>query len=136
MASDVKDTVRAYIDALNHKDWDRVADLLAPDVRYTVLGYDFPGAGTMDRATVLRTLPEILGLFDDESPRIEITHLIAEGPWALVEGQGTGSFRDGTSYENRYANVYEVVDGQVKTVREYMDTQHMAGLLAAVTAKA
>ncbi|KAA9160887.1 hypothetical protein FPZ12_015880 [Amycolatopsis acidicola] len=135
MATDVKEVVRAYVDAVNRKDWDRAGELLAPDVGYTILGYDFPGSGTMDRETALRTLPGVMSLFDENSPRLEITHLIAEGPWALVEAQGSGTFLDGTPYENRYATVYEVVDGRIRTVREYMDTQHMAGLLATVTAK-
>ncbi|MET9994872.1 nuclear transport factor 2 family protein [Streptomyces mutabilis] len=133
---EAKATVRALVDALNRKDWERFGELLAPDVQYTIMGYEFPGAGTMDRETTLKQLPVVFGLFADDSPRVEITHLIAEGGWVLVESQGTGSFRDGTGYENRYAAVYEVADGRIRTVREYMDTQHMANLLTAVTASA
>ncbi|MEV0688116.1 nuclear transport factor 2 family protein [Nocardia sp. NPDC050378] len=133
---DAKATVRTMIDALNRRDWERFAELLAPEVSYTILGYEFPGAGTMDRETVLRQLPAVFGIFDADSPKLEITHLIAEGDWVIVEATGTGSFLDGTRYENRYANVYEVVDGRVRTVREYMDTQHMANLLSAVAAPA
>lgn len=131
--TDVKATVRAFIDTLNRRDWDRFGELFAEDASYTVQGYELPGAGTMDRETALQVLPGLLSLFDEDSPCVEITHMIAEGAWVLAEAQGTGAFRDGTRYENRYANVYEVVDGRIRTIREYMDTQHMANLLAAVT---
>ncbi|HWU06174.1 MAG TPA: nuclear transport factor 2 family protein [Streptomyces sp.] len=133
---EAKATVRALLDALNQKDWERYGELLAPDVEYTIMGYELPGAGTMDREATLKQLPAVLGLFADDSPRVEITQLIVEGSWVVAEAQGTGSFRDGTVYENRYSTTYEVVDGRIRTVREYMDTQHMANLLAAVTASA
>lgn len=130
MTADPKTVVRAFVEALNRKDWEVLGSLLADDMTYTVMGYDLPGTGTQDKNTMLQTLPSTLGIFDDASPRLKITNIIVDGTWVLAEQQGTGAFRNGTRYENRYANVFEVVGGKVRTVREYMDTQHMAGLIA------
>jgi ketosteroid isomerase-like protein len=59
--------------------------------------------------------------------------MIAEGDWVVVESEGTGSFQNGRPYRNRYAIVFEIVDGRLRTIREYMDTGHMASMLSAAT---
>ena len=133
MTADAKDTACAFITALTTRDWDGLAQLLASGFSYTVQSYDLPGGGTaMDGAAMLQILPGLLTVFDDTSPRMEIKHLVSDGQWVVVEGQGSGSFRDGSPYQNRYALVFEVVDGKVRTLREYMDTGHMEKRLAAV----
>ncbi|GGN33855.1 nuclear transport factor 2 family protein [Streptomyces fuscichromogenes] len=134
MATDPKDVVRAFVDALNRQDWDRIEGLITPDFTYTIQAYDLPGAGEpMDGPTMLEILPQMLALFDATGPQIEISRLVGEGSWVVAEAVGNGSFRDGSSYDNRYANVYEVAGDRVRTLREYMDTQHMARSFAAVT---
>ena len=134
MPGSAKDTVTAYNEALNAKDWDRFGELLHPELSYEVMTFHLPGGGsTMDKATTLQMLPGMVSsIFDAAGPRIEITNMFGEGDWVLAEAHGTGTLNEGTPYENRYALVYEVVDGQIKTAREYMDTQQMAGLLAKV----
>ncbi|MEU6145582.1 nuclear transport factor 2 family protein [Streptomyces sp. NPDC047081] len=133
MSTDPKATVREFLDAVNRQDWDRWAELLAPDLSYTVQGRDLPGGGVpLDREGALKMVPGMIALFAEGGPTLEITHIIAEGDWVFVEATGHGSFHDGTPYDNRYANVYEVVDGRIRTQREYMDTPYMAGLLATV----
>ncbi|WP_217238022.1 nuclear transport factor 2 family protein [Streptomyces sp. AC555_RSS877] len=137
MATDAKDVVRAFVDALNRHDWERVAQLITPDFRYTIQAYDLPGAEKpMDGATMLEVLPKMLALFDGAGPQLEITRLVAEGTWVVAEARGSGSFRDKSPYDNRYANVYEIVDDRIRTLREYMDTQHMALSFAAATSPA
>ncbi|MEU6228040.1 nuclear transport factor 2 family protein [Streptomyces sp. NPDC047042] len=133
MATDPKDVVRAFVDALNRQDWDRVGGLITPDFSYTIMSYDLPGAGTpMDGETMLKVLPGMLALFDGTGPQVEITRLVAEGSWVVAEAEGNGFFRGGSPYANRYANVYEVAGDRVRTLREYMDTQHTAQSFAAV----
>ena len=133
-ASDPKDVIRAFVDALNRRDWERVGRLITPDFSYTIQSYHLPGAATpMDGETMLKVLPQMLALFDETGPQLEISRLVAEGTWVVAEAQGSGYFRDGSPYANRYANVYEVVDGRVRTLREYLDTQHTAQSFAAVT---
>ena len=126
-----KQTVRSFVRAVGDRDWERLADLLAEDLSWTLMSYELPGPGTMDRDSALRLLPGMLAAFADDSPRMELGLMVAEGDWVVVESEGTGSFRSGTPYRNRYAIVCEVVEGRVRTVREYMDTGHMASMLAA-----
>ena len=64
------------------------------------------------------------------------TRFFHDGDWVIAEGTGAGRFRNGLEYDNRYIIVYEIVDGRVRTVREYMDTQHAARLFAAAAGPA
>lgn len=130
-----KAVVEAVVAALNGRDFGRFAELLADDVSWTIQGIDSPlGGVAMDRARVLEELPRLLDLWSD-GPRIRIGQLIAEGDWVAMEGDGEGTFVDGSPYENHYASVFEVVDGRVRTMREYMDTEHVANSIARVMAR-
>jgi hypothetical protein len=126
------EVVTTFNEALSRRDWDAFASVLGEDLSYTTMSFDLPGGGVpMDRATVLATLPGMVdGLFAAGSPRLEITHVTADGEWIVVELDGTGEFTTGAEYRNRYANVYQVRDGLIRTVREYMDTGHMAKLFS------
>jgi len=135
MSGEAKDVVRALVDAVNRQDWNRVRQLITPDFGYTVQAHHLPGGGTpMDGDTMLAVLPGVFTLFDEVGPQMELTHLVADGAWVAVEALGSGHFRDGSRYDNRYASMYEVVRGRVRTIREYTDTEHMARLFAAATA--
>lgn len=133
MAESNEHIVRVFVDALDRKDLENLASVLAPDVTYTLMGYELPELDGLSRDALLQSLPGMMAMFEDDSPRIKITNLISQGNWVVVESEGTGTFRNGAPYKNRYGVFFEVVDGKIKTVREYMDTQHRATLLAAAT---
>jgi ketosteroid isomerase-like protein len=123
--------VGAFMEALRERDWARLADVLHDELSWTLMSYELPGPATMDRATALRMLPELLAVFDEGSPRMALGRMIIQGDCMAVECEGSGSFRNGTPYRNRYAIIFEVVDQRIRTMREYMDTGHMASMLAA-----
>ena len=128
------EVVTTFNEALGRRDWATFASVLGEDLRYTVMSFHLPGGGaSMDRPTLLATLPRMLELFAPGSPRLEFTHVTVDGEWIVVEMEGTGEFVNGAEYRNRYANVYQVRDGLIRTVREYMDTGHMAQLLSALS---
>ncbi|MEV1066262.1 nuclear transport factor 2 family protein [Streptomyces sp. NPDC050263] len=136
MAIDPKDVVQAFVDTLNRQDWDRLGELITPDFTYTIQAYDLPGAGApMNGEALVGVLSQMLALFDATGPQIEITRLVGEGSRVVAEAVGSGFFRDGSRYDNRYANVYEISADRVSAVREYMDTQRTAQSFAAVTSE-
>ena len=117
--------------AITNRDFARLAELLDDDVVYEIAGIEMEGAGVFDKTTLLATMPRVLTLFEDGSPRLTITHTFRDGDWIITEATGAGRFANGTIYDNRYVILYEIVDGRIRTVREYMDTQHAARLFAA-----
>jgi ketosteroid isomerase-like protein len=55
-----------------------------------------------------------------------------EGPATIVRhylelgAAGDGVLADGTRYTPEYAIVFEVVDGRIASIREYIDTEYVA----------
>jgi ketosteroid isomerase-like protein len=128
--------VREFNETISRHDFDRLARLLDDNATYEACGIDLEGAGLFDKDTLLQMLPGMLALFEPGSPRMTITRMFNDDDWVVMEGTGAGTFRNGASYDNRYIIVFEVVDGRVRTVREYMDTQHMAAMFAAASGQA
>jgi hypothetical protein len=62
-----KQVVRSFVAALADRDWGRLADLLAEDLRWTLMSYELRGPGTMDRDGAVRLLSEALSVFSDDS---------------------------------------------------------------------
>jgi ketosteroid isomerase-like protein len=134
MTADPKAVVHAFTEAVAAHDVACLAVLLADDCTYEICGFELPGAGVYTKDAILEILPGLLELFEPGSPQLEIVRLIGEGPWVAAECTGGGRFRNSVEYENRYVVLYEVVEGRVRTLREYMDTQHAATLMALGTA--
>jgi ketosteroid isomerase-like protein len=122
--------VRDLGDAIARRDFARLAELLDDSVSYEICGIEMPGAGVFGKDAILAAFPEVLSLFEDDGPRMTITRMFHDGDWVIAESTGAGRFRNGTEYDNRYIIVYEIVGGRIRTVREYMDTQHGARLFA------
>lgn len=133
MSASPEQVVRDFAAAFGRHDVQRLAELLDDAASYEVCGIEMEGAGVFDKTTILQILPGMLALFEDGSPRTTITRMFRDGDWVVAEATADGTFRNGAPYDNRYVFVYEVIDGRVRTVREYMDTQHAATLFAAVT---
>jgi ketosteroid isomerase-like protein len=117
-------------EAVAQRDFARMAELLDDNVNYEICGIEMPGAGVMRKDELLERFPEVLSLFEAGGPRMTVTRMFHDGNWVIAESTGAGRFCNGTEYDNRYIIVYEIVDGRIRTVREYMDTQHGARLFA------
>jgi ketosteroid isomerase-like protein len=69
-------------------------------------------------------------VFEGGAPTVTLTGSTAEGDRVAIEGVGKGRLRNGREYDNRYHFLVEVRDGRVAAVREYMDSQHVATVMA------
>ena len=57
------------------------------------------------------------------NPRNEFRSMIAEGPMVVAEHRISATLPNGRSYVNDYCFAYEVRDGKILSIREYMDTR-------------
>jgi ketosteroid isomerase-like protein len=57
--------------------------------------------------------------------RIDIRHIFADADTVIVEDTMHAIVPNGTAYDNDYCFVFELEDGRIKRVREYMDTQRL-----------
>ena len=65
-------------------------------------------------------------IFEAGAPTIEVTGVTAEGDRVAIEGTGRGRLRNGRDYDDSYHFLMIVRDGRVLSVREYMDSAHVA----------
>ena len=119
-----KEIVRAYFEALRTADA-HLADLLAEDVSWRVpAGSDY--AGTHEgKAAVLSFLGGGVGYYAEDKPMVvEIQSMIAEGPKVACEFTLEATTASGEQYKNFYHFAFEIEDGQIRRVREYLDTHY------------
>lgn len=93
-------------------------DFLTPDMTvWTTLG---PLA---EKATYVSTVKQIMSLFDGGAGSLNYTidAITAEDDRAVVEAHATGTFPDGTDYENTYVFVLRIRDGRIASVAEHFN---------------
>lgn len=117
-----------FFAALSSGDLGLVAALLHEDMSWTTMISDIPGAGRHDgRDNVLENfLAPVRGMFRPGDPKVHVDALVAAGDRVMAETHATGARADGHPYHNRYAWAFELRDGKILTVREYMDSLYVA----------
>jgi uncharacterized protein len=121
-----KDVVQRYYDHVSRGERAEADALFADDATWRVVGRpeQLPIAGlrplaehkTMLRRWVMPNLPT--------GVRTTITGLTAEGDRVAVEMENYAVTAAGKVYNNQFHLLFEVRDGRIHTVREYLDTLH------------
>lgn len=130
-AVDNKRLVNDFLAAMNRMDVDAVGTLLTDDATWTMPG-DLPVSGRHEgREAVLGDfLANAAALFEPGSLRFELETVTTQGSHAIAEYTGTGRAADGQrEYRNHYCMVFELRDGRISAVREYLDTAHVRDAL-------
>lgn len=122
--------VRQFFDRLNAEDLEAVRALLTEEAAWLPQARDMPGAGEYRGRDVVvdEFLRPIRGLFQPGSPSNRILSLAVNGGLVLCETHGTGFLGDGRPYDNRYAWAFEVRDGRIAEIREYLDSYYIIRL--------
>ena len=119
-----KEVVRRAMAALGCGD---IAGFLADaddDVTFTLIGTT-PFSGTIrGKQTVLEVLRSALGTrIEGGGIAMTIDNLIAEGDYVAEQARGKARMKNGKDYNNTYCRVWRIVNGKVKSVVEYLDTE-------------
>ncbi len=129
-----KQLVRSYFDAIGASDLERVASLMAPDLRFRCAG----GTGAVDSvvfhspAELLADLRQSLGGLFDAAVGIapEILSLTAEEDRVVAEVRIRGrSAHTGRGYDNLYAFFFWIRDGRFREIHEHLDTAYVNAAL-------
>ena len=125
--------VRNFFELLNAEDLEGVRALLTEDAAWLPQARDMPGAGEYRGRNVIVDdfLRPIRGMFAPGSPSNRILSMASNGSLVLVETHGTGHLQDGRSYDNRYAWAFELRDGRIAVLREYLDSYYIGRLFGA-----
>ena len=121
-----KKTVIAFLKQLSASDVSGVLDLLDDTAIWNVMGRegDLPLSGEMDKdgiASLMNTVKEAFPQGMKLTPR----GWTAEGDRVAAEMESYGEKVDGTIHNNLYHFMFKLAEGQITSIREYMDILHV-----------
>lgn len=119
-----KALVRAFLEAFSTGDIDRLTAMMAEDGSWWVSGSIAGMSGSYGREPLAALLRQVKGVYASGALRITPERMTAEGNRVAVEASCRETLADGRVYANRYHFLFEIADGRVALVKEYMDTLH------------
>lgn len=122
--SDPKQTVADFLATFSKGDVDGVLNAMADDSTWWVSGGLQGMSGTYEKQTFGPLLRGATAIYVEGALRITPVSMIAEGNNVAVEAEGFATMTNGRVYQPRYHFLFEVADGKIHRVREYMDTMH------------
>ncbi len=119
-----KEIVRQAMAALGRGDIDEFLANADDNVTFTLIG-NTPVSGTVrGKQTALEGLRSALGTrIEGGGIVMTIDNLIAEGDYVAEQARGKARTKSGKDYNNTYCRVWHIVDGKVKSLVEYLDTE-------------
>lgn len=123
-----KRIAREFIEATFARDSRRAAAVLADAMTYTI-------GGLHPRFQRVWTKPDWCRYLDLPTPfetELELTihSITAEGDRVALEAESRGILSEsGKLYNNHYHFLFEMRDGRIQRIREYMDTHHVNDVL-------
>jgi hypothetical protein len=119
-----KALIREYFARVGSGD-PRLAELLADDVVWWVPQGSKLGGTRRGKPQVLEVLTGALTLYSREHPfRIEVEQVVAEEDWVCVQFAIDARTASGRDYHNHYHIAFELRDGRIVRVNEYVDTAY------------
>jgi ketosteroid isomerase-like protein len=129
-AAENKNVVLGFVEALSRGNLDTINAALADDVTWWLPG-SLPVAGTYrgKKGVLEEFLGKAVPLFQPKTMSIQVRNAIAEGDCVAVEWVARGKSAKGKDYENYYHVMFEVKNGKIQAVREYVDTLYAKEVL-------
>jgi ketosteroid isomerase-like protein len=135
--SDNERLVMRFFEVLSAGDLEAVRDLLHEEATWKPQIRDVPGAGMHcgKKGIVDDFLRPIRAMFRPGDPKVIVDTLASKGNLVIAEARGIGKIADGRNYENLYAWAFDLKDGKIHAIREYMDSHYVINLLGSPQAK-
>lgn len=119
-----KATVKSFLAVFSTGDVAGILDGLEDDATWWVSGRLQGLSGTYTKADLGSLLKGATALYTTGALRITPLEMIAEGNRVAVEAESYAELTDGRIYNNLYHFVFEIRNGRIARVKEYMDTDH------------
>ncbi|MET8875506.1 nuclear transport factor 2 family protein [Nocardia sp. NPDC004604] len=134
-----KDLVIRAWRAFATQDPARIAEVFTPDAEWLAPPHNAT-ARTLDGTHHLVGRDRIVRFLATEFPTVfvadrsvEFTAITAEGTTVVVEERMRATLMNGNHYDNDYCFIFELRDGLIHRVREYMDTRRAEEMFTAAT---
>jgi len=119
--------VKRFFKALNAGDAGQIVAAYADDGCVETMGNTLI-SGTASRDDIASSVGAIYDVFP-RGLRFTVTGMVAEGDKVAVEAFSDGEHVSGQTYNNQYHFLFELADGKLKRLREYMDTELVTDVL-------
>jgi ketosteroid isomerase-like protein len=123
-----KSLVRQFFAILSTGDQDAAFELVDDQVQWWVPGA-LPFSGTKTKAQY-RTVARTIQASFPAGFTLAVLSLIEEGDTVAAEVESHGQHVNGRTYNNKYHFLLKIRGARIVQVKEYMDTQHLAALIA------
>ena len=127
-----EELVKNFFETLSSGDLETLRGMFREDACWTAISKEIPGAGPHPgRDHIIdEFLAPVRGLFVEGDPKVSIHKLTAKDNVVYAETRALGTFQTGTVYDNLYCWAFEIIDGQVDQVREYMDSHYIMNVVS------
>ncbi|GEL16829.1 nuclear transport factor 2 family protein [Pseudonocardia asaccharolytica] len=126
-----KQIVAEFMEVFSSGDVDGILSCLADDAKWWVAG-SIPGiSGTKDKAGFKEMVSGIAESTTTGAIRLTPLGFTAEGDRVAVETESYTELKNGRVYNNLYHFLFEVRDGKIAAVKEYLDTEHATAVFVA-----
>jgi ketosteroid isomerase-like protein len=105
-------------------------DSMADDIEWTIIGSTaLSGTSHGKQEVIDKLLRPIRARLADGPIVFQPDRFIAEGEYVVMEARGRATARSGKPYNNTYCIVCRIVDGKVKEMVDYVDTELITSAL-------
>jgi ketosteroid isomerase-like protein len=105
-------------------------DSMADDIEWTIIGSTaLSGTSHGKQEVIDKLLRPIRARLADGPIVFRPDRFIAEGEYVVMEARGRATARSGKPYNNTYCIVCRIVDGKVKEMVDYVDTELITSAL-------
>ena len=126
-----KSVVKEFLEVFSKGDVPGILDRLHDDATWWVSGKVEGFAGTRTKAEMGTLLESVVTLYKQSALRLTPLEMVAEGDRVVVEAEGYAELNNGRVYNPQSVLIFQIADGKVKSVREYLDTQHASDVFFA-----
>ena len=107
-------------------------DSLADDVEWTIIGSTaLSGTSRGKQEVIDKLLKPLRARLADGPIMFQPERFIAEGEYVVMQAEGRATALSGKPYNNTYCIVCRIVDGKVKEMVDYIDTELITTALGA-----
>ncbi len=122
-----KDIVTEFFREVTNGNMQKAFELVDDQVSWWIPG-TLPFSGTKTKQQYFHVVSAIQKGFPTGFS-IVVTSLIAEGNKVAAEAESSGRQVNGRDYNNKYHFLFEIANGKIISVKEYMDTLHLYQLI-------
>jgi len=107
-------------------------DSMADDIQWTIIGSTAVSGTSRGKQEVIDKLLKPVRARLAEGPIVfQPERFIAEGEYVVMQAKGRATALSGKPYNNTYCIVCRIVDGKVKEMVDYVDTELITSALGA-----